>query len=214
MAFLALLLFTSPSDSLEYRFAAKRLCEIREQNPLIWSATMAAMYGVHWTISCDLKAIWLMSLSYQPKDSDTFSDDLVIAFVKTLIGQISINSMLHQIQASLGQWKDSQERIKKIPGSSQLASDLSHLLAGNKSLVSWASKNKTLKNTRITGVSQRTLRGCRRGDDILISASARRLTISELLRRATRLAASATDKKRFYLAKTLSNDAVCITRIC
>jgi len=220
LAFLALLYFTSKPGTPERAFAVYMITHTRLEQPLVFMSTMAAMFGVQWKSTRDPKAISLLDLDYpdQPAGEvrcplDAFSYDIVIAFIKTMIGQISVTAMTDLIKASPSQWTAAQKRISCVPGSLRLASDLNHLLAGNKHAVSWASAASDIVDShKIIGVSARTLNGLRRGDGVVISAVARQIPLTELMAKAKHIAAKCTNEKRLYEVKWHDDKSVMIKR--
>lgn len=175
-------------------------------------ATMAAMFGVQWLQSDDPRVLSIRHIDASScLDVDPEQAGLWLPFMLVMVGEIKTRMLVSLIEANPVRWQKELPRIKKIPGSSQLLSDIEHLLAGEPDRVSWAQPR--FKKSAIPHLSERSLNMLRPGDAIVLDPASRKMSLSELLRRATAIAALLTNSRKFYQAATtefIDKDMFCV----
>jgi hypothetical protein len=202
MAFMALIYLSRP-DSPERRLAARWIIDFGAASRLNFMATMASMFGSRWLQSSDHRVLSLRNLSASDcLNVDPSEAGLWTPFMLCMVGQVRVEGLVELIRDNPLHWERDLPRVRAIPGSDRLLSDIQSILEGRADEVSWAMPAATGQPSVIRGLTDRNVRSLRPGDAIILDPASRLMSLSELLKRSRAVALRCSDDRRLFTVET------------
>lgn len=203
MAFMALVYLSHP-DSPERRLAAKWLVDFRSASRLNFMATMASMFGSRWLQSSDHRVLSLRNLDASDcHEVDPRDAGLWMPFMLCMVGQVRVEALVELIRENPELWESDLTRVRAIPGSDRLLSDVQRILESRHDEVSWAVPTSTRQSSVIRGVTDRNVRSLRPGDAIILDPMPRMMSLPELIRRARAIALRCSNDRRLFTVEAV-----------